>query len=167
MSHLKNTLGLAVVFSCASMSLAAEKVTAEKKLSPVEAEVRAVVHQHIDGIVNADIKQLERAWNTDAGRISFVSRNADGEEIVQTGPITDSFKLWTERKVKGTNGKIQSVDIVNDKMAVVKAQVTWKGQIFDDYLVLLNTEGDWKLVSKTYSSKRVGSPYGVSLRYGP
>ena len=151
------TATFAVCF--ATLAMAADKPAPEKKMSPSKTAVRQVVQQHIDGIVKADAKLLEEAWDAQSGQITFVSQDKQGKEIVQTGPITESFKLWTDRKLPGTKGTIQSVDIVHDKMALVKAQITWKRQVFDDYLVLLNTDGQWKLVSKTYTSKRASFGY--------
>ena len=135
----------------------AEKQDAAKKAtSPTEVAVRKVVDQHIQGIVNADAKLLTDAWDTNVGRITFVGQNKDGEEVAQSGPIADSIKLWTASKRTGTKGEIQSVDIVNDQMALAKARIVWNKQVFDDYLVLLKSEGQWQLVSKTYTSKSAG-----------
>jgi len=137
---------------------------AKNTLSPAEVAVRKVVNQHIQGIVNADAKVLNSVWDTNVGRITFVGQNEDGEEVTQSGPITDSIKLWTASKRSGTKGEIQSVDVVHDKMALAKARITWNRQVFDDYLVLLKTEGQWRLVSKTYTSKSASaSLYGVGL----
>ena len=142
----------------------AESTLPQKDLSPSEAAVRKIVEQHIAGIVGADAKQIESAWDTQAGRITFVSRGEDGQEVVTSGPIGDAIKLWSQKKMTGTAGEILSVDIVNDKMALVKAKITWNRQVFDDYLVLLATDGEWKLVSKTYTAKnaRLSGGYGVS-----
>ena len=138
------------------------KTSEEQKISPEEAAVRDVVNQHIQGIVKADVELLEQAWDTQAGKITFVTRNDKGEEVAQSAPITDSIKLWTASKRPGTKGTIESVDIVHGKMALAKAQITWNRQVFDDYLVLLKTDGKWKMVSKTYTSRSASaSPYGV------
>ena len=156
----------AINFSAGAADLGNEKDSAAKgAISPAETAVRKVVDQHIQGIVKADAKLLNEAWDTRTGRISFISQNEDGEEVTQSGPIADSIKLWTAAERSGTKGVIQSVDVVNDKMALAKARITWNSQVFDDYLVLLKTEGQWRLVSKTYTSKRAsGFLYGaVSL----
>ncbi len=162
MFRAPTTLALtALMFTAAGYTAYAEtKAAPEKPVSPAEAKVRQVVEQHIDGIVNADIEKLNKSWDTKTGKINFVAKNRWGRDVVHTSPITDSFKLWTESKIRGTRGDIQSIDVVNDKMAMVKAKVTWKGQVFDDYLVLLNTDDGWRLVSKTYTSKSAAPYYG-------
>lgn len=145
---------------CTSI-VASEAPNDNEKMSPAETDVRKVVQQHFDGIVNADLKQLQAAWDCKVGTISFVTRGDDGEEVVRTAPIRESFKLWTAEKLRGTQGTIQSVDIVHEKMALVKAKITWNRQVYEDYLVLLKTGDKWKLVSKTYTSQQVRtSPYG-------
>ena len=136
------------------------------KVSPAEKAVRNVVSQHIQGIVNADAKTLQSVWD-ESGRITFVTQNDEGKEVVHEGPIADSIKLWTAKKINGTKGSIQSVDIVHDKMALAKAQITWQGKVFDDYLVLLKTDGDWRLVSKTYTSRRSGGFLYGSFSFSP
>lgn len=155
----------AITFGVYAAEPIAETDVAEKKpISPTETAVRKVVNQHIQGIVNADAKLLADAWDTTVGQITFIGESEDGEEVAHSGPIADSIKLWTASKRPGTSGEIQSVDVVNNKMALAKARITWNKQVFDDYLVLLNTEGQWRLVSKTYTSKRAGgSPYAFGL----
>lgn len=159
-STLKIAAGLACVALLAGIVLAEENVTPQKKMSPAETAVRAVVQQHIDGIVQADIEKLQAAWDTKAGRINFMARGKDGRQIVQSAPIAESFKMWTQSKSRGARGAIQSVDVVNNNMAMAKARIVFGGEIYDDYLVLLKTGGDWKLVSKTYTSQST-SPYAA------
>lgn len=168
---MSRMLSVAVVLTVvlgifAAMALA-EDVQSKKEpqeLSPSEAAVRKVVDQHIAGIIAADAKQIEAAWDTKAGRITSVSRDKEGKEVVTSGPIGEAIKLWSQKKLSGTAGEVLSVDVVNDRMALVKAKITWNRQVFDDYLVLLATDGDWKLVSKTYTAKnaRLSGGYGVS-----
>lgn len=168
MSRVMNAVVvLAVMLGSFAATALAEEALPQKdaqELSPSEVAVRKIVDQHIAGIVAADAKQIEAAWDTKAGRITSVSRDKESKEIVTSGPIGESIKLWSQKKLSGTAGEILSVDVVNDRMALVKAKITWNRQVFDDYLVLLATDGEWKLVSKTYTAKnaRLSGGYGVS-----
>jgi hypothetical protein len=154
-------LALAASLSAAAQAEYMKPLFAEA--SAAELAVREVVERHITGIAKADAKQIESAWDTEAGRITFVGRGKEGQEVVESGLIADSIALWT-KEAKPTAGEIVSVDIAGDRMAFVKAQISWNGQTYDDYLVLLLTGGEWKLVSKTYSvagGREVGG-YGVT-----
>ena len=119
-----------------------------------EKAVGSVVQAHIDGVVKADADALRKIWAPDA-RLQFVSGGK-----IKSEKMEDAIARWTKAPVKGTSGKIHSIDFAGKKLAVVKIQLRWKGKDLNEFLTLLKVGDTWKLVNKTFSAKSGGSPYG-------
>ena len=115
-----------------------------------EAAVRKHVEQHLVAVKKADRLTLEKSWAKDVARITTV----DAKNKVVSQPITKAFDLWTDKPTPGMTYSIDSVDVVDDKMATVKATIQWRSGVYSDVLTLMKIDGNWKLTGKHYVEKQ-------------
>jgi hypothetical protein len=114
-----------------------------------EAAVRKHVEQHLTAIKKADRLTLEKSWAKDVARITTV----DSKNQIVSQPIAKAFDLWTDKPTPNMSYTIQSIDVVDDKMATVKATIQWRSGVYDDVLTLMKVNGQWKLTGKHYVEK--------------
>ena len=113
-----------------------------------EAAVRATAMDYIDGTANGEIAQIKRAFHETA---ALYAVNDDGS--LRKIPIAQYIGYFKQGQKNDRQGKIISVDIVNNaaqvKIEIVSGQ--WK---FTDYLLLLKLEEGWKIINKSYTKVR-------------
>lgn len=113
-----------------------------------EASVRATAMDYIEGTANGDIEQIRRAFHETAA-LYAVNDNGGLRKI----PIEKYIGFFKPGQKSDRQGKIVSVDMVNDaaqvKIEIVSGQ--WK---FTDYLLLLKLEEGWKIINKSYTKVR-------------
>jgi len=137
----------------------AEKTNLEKKqtMSKAELQIRQTLETHLNGIINKDVSKLQKAWNSNGAQVQFIKKNKKGIEVLTSSPAEEVFKLWTKPTTKKTSGKILSVDIFKDKMAVAKLEIKWQGSTYTDFLSLFKINGEWKIVNKTFVGESKGT----------
>lgn len=119
-------------------------------LTVIEAHaVRKTIQQHLDGITKGDAKMLDAVWDKDA-QVRFIGVDKWGKDVVQTTPVSKLIKQWTAKPSPDSNGVIMSVDVVNDRMASAKVALKWNGSTLIDYLTLMKTNGQWRIVNKAF-----------------
>ena len=138
-----------VSFLIASASIMiASTVYAKATVSNEYQAVVATAYTYFDGLYQGDKALMSKAFDMDSGYM----KSSDGKSITST-----SLKLFsenfTEQSSESWQGKILSVDIVDEKMAFVKFDFNTPKIHYTDYLIMLKTDGSWKITSKAYVSK--------------
>ena len=118
-----------------------------------EKEIRGVVENHIKGVVTADTALLKEAWDLPNAHLKFIQKNSDGREEIRVEKMEDAVKRWTKTKAANAKGKIISVQVAGDRMAVVEIEFVWNKENLSEYLTLFKVNGTWKIVNKTYVDK--------------
>lgn len=54
----------------------------------------------------------------------------------------------------GSDVEILSVDVADDTVAVVKVEIAFHGGTYIDYLTLYKVDHAWKIVAKTFVTRR-------------
>lgn len=111
-----------------------------------EAAVRAVVEQYFHGIIAYDEEALRKAFHPDAAVIGL---NKEGE--TESVPF-DDWVVYTRGPAPdatGRNNTIVSVDITGTA-AVVKTDLNWPRVRYIDYLSLMKSNGEWRIVNKIF-----------------
>ncbi len=127
--------------------------------------VRTTIQQHLDGITEGNAKKLEAVWDAHA-QVRFIGKDKWGKDMVQVAPAKQLIKKWTAKPSPKNQGVIMSVDVVNNTMASAKVSLTWNGTKLIDYLTLMKTNGQWRIVGKAFvaadtkakSAFRYGAP---------
>jgi hypothetical protein len=77
-----------------------------------------------------------------------------GKETIRTVPLKE-FSGYFKKATKDTwVANILSVDIVDDKMAMVKLDFDTPTTHYIDYLVMYKRESEWRIINKTFIAKK-------------
>jgi hypothetical protein len=110
-----------------------------------EKEVEAVVRSYVEGMIKGDAAMLERAFHPKMSEIGHFqgelmwNNRAQFVGLCQEAATPDAQPSW----------KILNLSVAGD-IASVHVEDDWAGLSFDDYLLLLKTEGRWQIVTKTF-----------------
>ncbi|PKH87181.1 MULTISPECIES: nuclear transport factor 2 family protein [Colwellia] len=128
----------------------AESVTGKEYQAVVET-----AYNYFNGAANGDQKLLSKAFDLEFGHVKMISVNKEtGKEIIRTVPLKE-FSGYFKKATKDTwTANILSVDIVDDKMAMVKLGFDTPKTHYIDYLVMYKRENEWRIINKTFIAKK-------------
>lgn len=110
-----------------------------------QTEIEAVVRTYMEGMIRGDREMLERAFHPRMSEIGHYQGELmwnDREQFI---------RLCQEVADPGAPvpWKVLSLSVAGD-IASVHIEDDWAGTSFDDYLLLLRSEGRWQIVSKAF-----------------
>ena len=124
-------------------------VQADKAADKVAIE--AAVNDYFQGQGEASQTRLFRAFAADHATMVGVVKDDNGKEIIKSWKDMNSvLNKWAanENPVGGDrDGEILSLDIVDDRLAVVLFRSTNR---FYDALTLTKINNEWKIIGKSY-----------------
>lgn len=140
----------AAVFFLISIPSHAESVTGK--------EYQAVVntaYNYFNGAATGDQQLLAKAFDLDFGHVKMIRVDKDtGKEVVRTVTLKE-FSGYFKKATKDTwEANILSVDIVDDKMAMVKLDFETPKTHYIDYLVMYKRDSEWRIVNKTFVASK-------------
>ena len=108
--------------------------------------VIAVAQQYVDGLRTGSVDQIAEAFHQDAVMYGFTNGQLLG------GPIDNLYKFVAQ------NGKAPQITTRLDVLAITPTTAVVRvdmehdviGADYNDYLTLLNIEGNWKVIAKVY-----------------
>lgn len=139
-------LSWAVGMMISAALLLAAAVDTTAPMSEDEQAIRAVIQQYFDGIIQYDEAALREAFHPDA---MVIGLNKAGE--IEREPFQE-WVLYTRGKAPdptGRNNTIVQVDI-DGTAAVVKTDLNWPSVRYIDYLSLMKSNGEWRIVNKIF-----------------
>ena len=121
-------------------------------------EYQAVVntaYNYFNGAANGDQKLLSKAFDMEFGHVKMISVNKEsGKETIRSVPLKE-FAGYFKKATKDTwKANVLSVDIVDDKMAMVKLNFDTPKTHYIDYLVMYKRENEWRIINKTFIAKK-------------
>ena len=114
-----------------------------------EAAIRKTVDAYYQGVISADRKLLERAWDVPSGHMKHIRQGKNADAVTVT-PISTAIGWWTRVRPKQSSSEVLSADVVDGKMASVKFRFVFDKWDYTEFLTLLKLTGQWKIVDKTY-----------------
>ncbi|WP_298940682.1 nuclear transport factor 2 family protein [uncultured Psychromonas sp.] len=113
--------------------------------------IEAAVNDYFQGQGEASQTRLFRAFAADHATMVGVVKDDNGKEIIKSWKDMNSvLNKWAanENPVGGDrDGEILSLDIVDDRLAVVLFRSTNR---FYDALTLTKINNEWKIIGKSY-----------------
>jgi len=121
-------------------------------------EYQAVVetaYNYFNGAANGDQKLLSKAFDLDFGHVKMITvNNETAKETIRTVTLKE-FSGYFKKATQDTwVANILSVDIVDDKMAMVKLDFDTPKTHYIDYLVMYKRENEWRIINKTFIAKK-------------
>ncbi|MBN7814069.1 nuclear transport factor 2 family protein [Algoriphagus pacificus] len=113
--------------------------------------ISETVQLYFDGMMMRDKAKLRQAFIPEARLIGY-----RGEDFTLT-----TFDTWAEATSKGeprdpATHKNEIVSIrVQGNAASVETELYWPGIYYYDFLTLMKIDGQWKIVNKSWSEKKL------------
>ena len=139
------------VFTCILSTLSyAESVTGKEYQAVVET-----AYNYFNGAANGDQKLLAKAFDVEFGHVKMITVNKEtGKETIRTVPLKEFSGYFKKATKDKWIANILSVDIVDDKMAMVKLDFDTPKTHYIDYLVMYKRENEWRIINKTFIAKK-------------
>ncbi len=121
-------------------------------------EYKAVVDtafNYFNGAANGDQQLLSKAFDLDFGHMKMITVDKNtGKETIRTVPLNE-FSGYFKKATQDTwVANILSVDIVDNKMAMVKLDFDTPKTHYIDYLVMYKRENQWRIINKTFIANK-------------
>jgi len=141
---------IAILLFISPLTVKAESVT--------NNEYQAVVntaYNYFNGAAMGDQALLNASFDIDFGDVKILSVDKETKkETVRTVPLKE-FAGFFKKATKDTwQANVISVDIVDNKMAMVKMDFTTAKTHYIDYLVMYKRDNKWRIINKTFIAKR-------------
>lgn len=124
-------------------------------------EYQAVVetaYNYFNGAANGDQKLLSQAFDLEFGHVKMITIDKDtGKETIRSVPLKEFSGYFKKATTDTWQANILSVDIVDDKMAMVKLDFDTPKTHYIDYLVMYKRENNWRIINKTFVAKKKSS----------
>lgn len=117
-----------------------------------EAAIRAVIEDYFWGRQNGDADRLAEAFDTENGRFAYVRRSDEGD-TVHSMTLGEFASRATNPIPYANTGRILSIDVVRDEMAMVKLELASETRTFIDYFLLYRVNGEWTILFKTATAE--------------
>ncbi|MBE0370357.1 nuclear transport factor 2 family protein [Pseudoalteromonas aurantia] len=151
MNKIKLTSMIVAFFTFLLPSLSyAEAVTGKEYQAVIQT-----AYNYFNGAANGDQTLLSSAFDLEFGHVKMITENEEtAKETIRTVPLKE-FSGYFKKATKDTwEANILSVDIVDDKMAMVKLDFDTPKTHYVDYLVMYKREDEWRIINKTFIAKK-------------
>lgn len=150
----RKTVGFLFVLGCVSLSGTLESNVPNNE----DKQVRQVIQDYVQGWREADKQQLSRVFALENGHLIWISGER-GSEQVQSMSFEDIVARDKRPNPEyGRHTEILSLDIVDDKLAIAKVEISYSKGSYIDYLVLYKVGDDWRIVTKTFVTRPASVP---------
>ncbi|MFK7946919.1 MAG: nuclear transport factor 2 family protein [Saprospiraceae bacterium] len=109
--------------------------------------IETIINHYFDGIVNHKPEGFEKAFTKTATMKSF------DNEYSEVNAIEALSSYVTANEPVKTKTSITSISII-ENAASVQLTLEYETFSFIDFMHLLKIDGEWKIVSKTYTTKK-------------
>jgi hypothetical protein len=128
----------------------AESITSKEYQAVVET-----AYNYFNGAANGDQKLLLSAFDLEFGHVKMIVLDKDtGKETVRTVPLKEFAGYFKNATKDIWKASILSVDIVDEKMAMVKLDFDTPKTHYIDYLVMYKRNGEWRIINKTFIANK-------------
>ena len=132
-----------------STSVLAEPVTSNEYQAVV-----ATAYSYFNGLANADQKLLAESFDMEFGDVKMLRTNTKTQkETIRTVSLKEFAGFFKKASKDTWQAKVISVDIVDDKMAMVKLDFQTAKTHYIDYLVMYKRDNNWRIINKTFVAK--------------
>jgi len=107
--------------------------------------IAKATYTYFDGLHLGKNKLMNKAFDMEKGQVKSLE---DGK--IQAISLKAFSNYFTEKSDETWQGKILSMDVVDNRMAFVKFDFDTPDTHYIDYLILLKTDGQWKITNKAY-----------------
>ena len=114
------------------------------------AEVVAALELFFDGFYEGDVEKLKRIFHPSCHLFSAAGGPLVDDDMETVYEHVET-RLSPKSRKQPRYDRIISIDISAPESVHVKAQIAFGDRFFTDYLSLLKIDGQWWIVSKTFT----------------
>jgi len=107
--------------------------------------IEATINQYFDGMINHNAKSFEKAFHPAA------SMKWNEKQYMDVNAVKALSDYVNANETVKTKTRIIAINVVNDA-ANAHLELEYETFTFVDFMHLLKVEGEWKIVSKTYTT---------------
>ena len=126
--------------------------------SVINNEYQAVIDtafNYFNGVAKGDQSLLSTAFDMEFGHIKMIKVDEEtGNETIRSLPLSEFASYFKEATKDIWKAKVLSVDIVDEKMAMVKLDFDTPKEHYVDYLVMYKRGGHWRIINKTFVANK-------------
>jgi hypothetical protein len=144
---------IAFTFICVPLQLSAASIASDEYQAVVKT-----AYDYFHGAARGDQAMLKSSFDTEYGDVKMLRVDKDSQrESVRTVPLGE-FAGYFDKETKDTwNAQVLSIDIADNKMAMVKMDFKTSKTHYIDYLVMYKRNDEWRIVNKTFVAKPLAS----------
>ena len=120
-------------------------------------EYQAVIdtaYDYFEGAAHRNQTRLFSAFDTEFGHVKMLQQDPEtGDQTLRVVSLEEFVGYFKQATNDTWEGKVLSVDIVDDTMAMVKLDFKTSKTHYIDYLVMYKRNGQWKIVNKTFVAR--------------
>jgi len=109
---------------------------------------------YFNGAANGDQTLMSKAFDLEFGHIKMIRVDKETKkETIRSLPLSEFMAFFKNATKDVWKAEVLSVDIVGNKMAMVKLDFDTPKTHYIDYLVMYKRNGEWKIINKTFYSE--------------
>jgi len=151
---MKKTKFLSIIF--ATLSLLVSLPNHAQAVSGKEYQaVIKTAFDYFNGAANGDQELLAKAFDMEYGHIKMINVDKEtGKESIRSVTLKEFSGYFKKATPDTWKADILSVDIVDNKMAMVKLNFDTPKTHYVDYLVMYKRNDKWRIVNKTFVANK-------------
>lgn len=133
----------------------ASQAMAQPVSSSTHEAVTQVAINYFNGMANGDLELLGEAFDMDYGDVKILDTDAETQKnSIRRIPFSEFVNAFKGNTAKPWVSEILAVDIVDDRMALVKLSLKTKKSHYVDYLTMYKRDNKWRIVNKMFVDTR-------------
>lgn len=141
---------LFIIYFLISFNSQAKSVTSDEYQAVI-----ATAYKYFEGAANGDQALLAEAFDQEFGHVKMIRKDKDtGKEIIKSVPLKEFAGYFSKATTDTWQANVLSVDIVDEKMAMVKLDFKTAKTHYIDYLVMYKRDNNWRIINKTFTAKQ-------------
>ena len=122
---------------------------AKPEVSNTHEAISQVAMDYFYGMANGDMELMSKSFDMEYGDIKYpISDPKTQKTVIEHFEFSEFVNVFKDNSNKPWEGKILSIDVVDDRMAMVKFSLKTKKRDYVDYLGMYKRDGNWRIVNK-------------------
>lgn len=149
MTTIKFTLIASLIFSLFALPAQAKSVTSIEYQTVIDT-----AYNYFNGAANGDQEMMSKAFDYEFGDVKIMTTDkSTGKESIRVLSLEEFAGYFKNKTTDSWQAKVLSVDIVDEKMAMVKLDFQTSKTHYIDYLVMYKRNNNWRIINKTMVAK--------------
>jgi len=122
---------------------------AQPEMSDTHAEISQVAMDYFNGMANGDMELMAKAFDMDYGDIKYPVTDPETKKTsIRHIHFSEFVNVFKDLRNMPWVGKVLSIEVVDDRMAMVKFSLKTQERDYVDFLGMYKRNGNWRIVNK-------------------